>query len=86
VGSLQTLVATFTTRGATSPRPSSRRGRTCTRWCSAKALLLSFIRQLLVARLDSSPPSIPFVLFLGRRPRLAESPADVERHAAIVES
>jgi DHA2 family multidrug resistance protein len=29
---------------------------------------------------------IPFVLFLGRRPRLAEPPADVERPAAIVES
>ena len=29
---------------------------------------------------------IPFVLFLGRRPRLAEPPADVERPAAIVEA
>jgi DHA2 family multidrug resistance protein len=28
---------------------------------------------------------IPFVLFLGRRPRLGEPPADVERGAAIVE-
>ena len=29
---------------------------------------------------------IPFVLFLGRRPRTGESPADVERPAAIVEA
>ena len=29
---------------------------------------------------------IPFVLFLGRRPRVAETPADVERPAAIVEA
>jgi len=28
---------------------------------------------------------VPFVLFLGRRPRVAEAPADVERSAAIVE-
>jgi hypothetical protein len=28
---------------------------------------------------------IPFVLFLGGRPRPAEPPADVERHATIVE-
>ena len=28
---------------------------------------------------------IPFVLFLGRRPRLGETPADAERPAAIVE-
>jgi hypothetical protein len=29
---------------------------------------------------------IPFVLFLGRRPRIAEPPADVERPATIVEA
>jgi MFS transporter, DHA2 family, multidrug resistance protein len=28
---------------------------------------------------------IPFVLFLGRRPRIVEAPADVERPAAVVE-
>ena len=28
---------------------------------------------------------VPFVLFLGRRPRVVEAPADVERPAAIVE-
>jgi hypothetical protein len=28
---------------------------------------------------------VPFVLFLGRRPRIAEVPADVERPAAVVE-
>jgi hypothetical protein len=28
---------------------------------------------------------IPFVLFLGRRPRVAETPADVERPPAIAE-
>ena len=28
---------------------------------------------------------VPFVIFLGRRPRVAEAPADVERPAAIVE-
>jgi hypothetical protein len=29
---------------------------------------------------------IPFVLLLGRRPHRAETPADVERGAAIVEA
>jgi hypothetical protein len=29
---------------------------------------------------------IPFVLFLGRRPRMVEAPADVERPAMVVES
>jgi len=29
---------------------------------------------------------IPFVLFLGRRPRLGDTPGDIERPAVIVEA
>ena len=29
---------------------------------------------------------VPFVLFLGRRPRLAETPADVDRPPTVVEA
>src|SRR5206468_241953 len=50
-----------------------------------QALLLSFIDNFWwLAWIFAAV--IPFVLFLGHRPRLGEPPAGVERHAAIVES
>jgi hypothetical protein len=49
-----------------------------------EALALSFIDNFWRLALIFTAV-IPFVLFLGRRPRLGEPPADVERGAAIVE-
>jgi hypothetical protein len=49
-----------------------------------EALALSFIDNFWRLALIFAAV-IPFVLFLGRRPRLGEPPADVERGAAIVE-
>jgi MFS transporter, DHA2 family, multidrug resistance protein len=80
----QTLVATFTARGAD---PATAEQQTWTHlyaMVQKQALLLSFIDNFwwLVWIFAAV---IPFVLFLGRGPRLAEPPADVERHAVIME-
>jgi MFS transporter, DHA2 family, multidrug resistance protein len=80
----QTLVATFTQRGADVATAEQQAWAHLYEMVQRQALLLSFIYNfgglawMFVA-------VIPFVLCLGRGPRLAEAPADVERHAAIVE-
>lgn len=80
----QTLVTTFTERGADLATAEQQAWAHLYRMVQEQALLLSFIDNfwwlawIFVA-------VIPFVLFLGRGPRLADPPADVERHAAIVE-
>jgi DHA2 family multidrug resistance protein len=79
-----TLVATFTARG-TDPATAEQQA-----WAhlygivQREALALSFIDNFWRLALIFTAV-IPFVLFLGRRPRLGEPPADVERGAAIVE-
>jgi MFS transporter, DHA2 family, multidrug resistance protein len=80
----QTLVTTFTERGADLATAEQQAWAYLYKMVQEQALLLSFIDNfwwlawMFVA-------VIPFVLFLGRGPRLADAPADVERHAAIVE-
>ncbi len=80
----QTLVTTFTARGADLATAEQQAWAHLYGMVQQQALLLSFIDNfwwlvwIFVA-------VIPFVLFLGRGPRLADPPADVERHAAIVE-
>jgi DHA2 family multidrug resistance protein len=80
----QTLVRTFTERGADIATAEQQAWAHLYEMVQRQALLLSFIDNfwwlawIFVA-------VIPFVLFLGRGPRLADPPADVERHAAIVE-
>jgi DHA2 family multidrug resistance protein len=80
----QTLVTTFTTRGADLATAEQQAWAHLYKMVQEQALLLSFIDNfwwlawMFVA-------VIPFVLFLGRGPRLADAPADVERHATIVE-
>jgi DHA2 family multidrug resistance protein len=80
----QTLVETFTARGADVATAEQQAWAHLYEMVQRQALLLSFIDNFwwLVWIFLAV---IPFVLFLGRGPRLAEPPADVERHAAIVE-
>jgi len=80
----QTLVATFTARGADPATAEQQTWAHLYAMVQKQALLLSFIDNFwwLVWIFAAV---IPFVLFLGRGPRLAEPPADVERHAVIME-
>ena len=80
----QTLVTTFTARGADVATAEQQAWAHLYKMVQEQALLLSFIDNfwwlawMFVA-------VIPFVFFLGRGPRLADPPADVERHAVVVE-
>ena len=80
----QTLVETFTARGADLATAEQQAWAHLYGMVQRQALLLSFLDNfwwlvwIFVV-------VIPFVLFLGRGPRLAEPPAGVERHAAVVE-
>jgi MFS transporter, DHA2 family, multidrug resistance protein len=80
----QMLVATFTARGADLATAEQQAWAHLYEMVQRQALLLSFIDNFwwLVWIFAAV---IPFVLFLGRRPRLAEPPANVERTAAVVE-
>ncbi len=80
----QTLAATFIARGSDAVTAEQQAWAHLYDTVQRQALLLSFIDNFwwLVWIFLAV---IPFVFFLGRRPRLAEPPADVERHAAIAE-
>jgi DHA2 family multidrug resistance protein len=80
----QTLVETFVARGADQVTAEQQAWGHLYETVQRQALLLSFIDNFwwLVWIFLAV---IPFVLFLGRRPRVGEPPADVERHAAIAE-
>jgi hypothetical protein len=81
----QTLAATFAARGADAVTAEQQAWAHLYEIVQREALSLSFIDNFwrLVWIFAAV---IPFVLFLGRRPRIAETPADVERPAAIVEA
>ncbi len=81
----QMLTATFAPRGADPATAEQQAWAHLYEVVQREALALSFIDDfwrlawIFVA-------VIPFVLFLGRRPRLAEAPADVERPPTVVEA
>ena len=81
----QTLVTLFAARGADPATAEQQAWAHLYELVQREALSLSFIDNfwrlvwIFVA-------VIPFALFLGRRPRRAKPPADVERPAAIVEA
>jgi DHA2 family multidrug resistance protein len=81
----QNLVAMFTARGADAVTAERQAWAHLYGIVQREALSLSFIDNFwrLVWVFAAV---IPFVLFLGRRPRIAEPPADVERPATLVES
>jgi DHA2 family multidrug resistance protein len=80
----QTLVATFTARGADPVTAEQQAWASLYELVQREALSLSFIDNFWrLAWIFLAV--IPFVLFLGRRPRLPETPADIDRPAAIVE-
>jgi DHA2 family multidrug resistance protein len=80
----QTLVATFTARGADPVTAEQQAWASLYELVQREALSLSFLDNFWrLAWVFLAV--IPFVLFLGRRPRLPEPPADVDRPAAIVE-
>jgi DHA2 family multidrug resistance protein len=81
----QTLVDTFAARGADTVSAEGQALASLYEMVQREALSLSFIDNFwrLVWIFAAV---IPFVLFLGGRPRTAEAPADVERPAAIVEA
>src|SRR5438477_3445 len=80
----QMLVATFMARGADPATAEQQAWGHLYQTVQRQALLLSFIDNFwwLVWIFAAV---IPLVFFLGGRPRAGESPADVQRHAAIVE-
>ncbi len=81
----ETLVAMFTARGSDPATAEQQAWAHLYATVQEQAMLLSFIDNFWwLAWIFLAV--IPFVLFLGRGPRLADPPADVERHAAIVES
>jgi MFS transporter, DHA2 family, multidrug resistance protein len=79
-----TLVDTFVRRGSDTATAEQQAWAHLYEMVQRESLALSFIDNFwrLVWIFLAV---IPFVLFLGRRPRLAEPPADVERPAVIVE-
>jgi DHA2 family multidrug resistance protein len=81
----QMLAATFVARGADPATGDQQAWAHLYEMVQRQALALSFIDNfwLLVWIFVAV---IPFVLFLGRRPRMAETPADVERAAVVVEA
>jgi DHA2 family multidrug resistance protein len=81
----QSLVDTFVARGADTVSAEGQAWASLYEMVQREALALSFIDNFWrLAWIFAAV--IPFVLFLGRRPRMAEPPADVERPAAIVEA
>src|SRR2546427_13149071 len=81
----QTLADTFAALGADTVSAEGQAWASLYEMVQRQALLLSFIDNFWwLAWIFAAV--IPFVLFLGHRPRLGEPPAGVERHAAIVES
>ncbi len=82
---VQTLAAMFAARGADAVTAEQQAWAHLYAMVQRQALMLSFIDNFwrLVWIFAAV---IPFVLFLGRRPRLAEPPADVDRHTAIAEA
>jgi DHA2 family multidrug resistance protein len=80
----QTLVAMFMARGSDAVTAEQQAWAKLYEMVQRQALLLSFIDNFwwLVWIFLAV---IPFVLFLGHRPRLGEPPADVERHAVVAE-
>jgi DHA2 family multidrug resistance protein len=80
----QRLAATFAARGADEVTAEQQAWAHLYEMVQREALSLSFIDNFwrLVWIFAAV---IPFVLLLGRRPRVAEPPADVERAAAIAE-
>jgi DHA2 family multidrug resistance protein len=82
---VQTLTATFAARGADTVTAEQQTWAHLYEMVQREALMLSFIDNFwrLVWIFAAV---IPFVLFLGRRPPVAEPPADVDRHPAIAEA
>jgi DHA2 family multidrug resistance protein len=82
---VQTLAGTLAARGADAATAEQQAWAHLYAIVQREALMLSFIDNFwrLVWIFAAV---IPFVLFLGRRPRLAEPPADVDRHQAIAEA
>jgi MFS transporter, DHA2 family, multidrug resistance protein len=81
----QTLTDTFVERGADPVSAEGQALASLYEMVQREALSLSFIDNFWrLAWIFAAV--VPFVLFLGRRPRVAEAPADVERPAAIVEA
>jgi len=81
----QTLIGMFAARGADAVTAERQAWAHLYAMVQRQALFLSFIDDFwLLAWIFVAV--IPFVLFLGPRPRIAETPRDVDRHAAIVES
>jgi DHA2 family multidrug resistance protein len=81
----QTLAGTFAARGADTVTAEQQAWARLYEVVQREALSLSFIDNFwrLVWIFAAV---IPFVLFLGRRPRMAETPADVERPTAVMEA
>ena len=79
-----TLVDRFAARGSDTATAERQAWAHLYELVQREALALSFIDNFWRLALIFTAV-IPFVLFLGRRPRLGEPPADVERGAAIVE-
>jgi MFS transporter, DHA2 family, multidrug resistance protein len=80
----QTLVTTFVARGADQVTAEQQAWANLYAMVQRESLALSFIDNFWrLAWIFLAV--IPFVIFLGRRPRVAEPPADVERPATIVE-
>jgi MFS transporter, DHA2 family, multidrug resistance protein len=81
----QTLTDTFAERGADAVSAEGQALASLYEMVQRQALSLAFIDNFWrLAWIFAAV--VPFVLFLGRRPRVAEAPADVERPAAIVEA
>ncbi|MGH6689920.1 MAG: DHA2 family efflux MFS transporter permease subunit, partial [Gammaproteobacteria bacterium] len=80
----QTLAATFAARGADPATAEQQAWASLYDLVQRQALSLSFIDNFwLLAWVFLAV--IPFVVFLNRRPPVAATPADVDRHTAIVE-
>jgi DHA2 family multidrug resistance protein len=80
-----TLVATFATRGADTVTAEQQAWAHLYAIVQREALTLSFIDNFWrLAWIFAAV--VPFVLLLGRRPRLAETPADVDRPPTVIEA
>jgi DHA2 family multidrug resistance protein len=81
----QTLVGMFAARGADTVTAEHQAWARLYEIVQREALALSFIDNFWrLAWVFAAV--VPFVLFLGRRPRLAETPADVDRPPTVVEA
>jgi DHA2 family multidrug resistance protein len=81
----QALAATFAERGADAVSAEAQALETLYEMVQREALSLSFIDNFWRLAFIFGAV-VPFVLFLRRRPRVAEAPADVERPSAVVEA